>query len=135
MKFFVMLIAISAILMSCSTEPKDIIVTPFEREVTDPLSSFQAIENAMGAYEQDFGTEIRSINELLDMHYLTLDEDVWSDWMFFLFRRDPITHLYATSGISNPLGPGYVMEYDLQTDQIRDLGITEDDSLEVLAAL
>jgi len=67
------------------------------------------ILGALRMYNQDYDEDPWSVAELIELHYLVLDEDIEREWSFTFIGRNPICQIEAVSTSIFHYGTGHVV--------------------------
>ncbi len=74
-----------------------------------------ATDRAIDRFVTDHGDSPTSVEELLELSYLLIDEQLGREWSFSLIGSDPVTQIEAVSTAEYPHGAGHVILLDKQT--------------------
>lgn len=103
-------------------------------EVIQPVAAearaaIRQIYNATGCYFQDYGEEPETIEELQDLGYLELDEEILRQWNFLWEERNPIWYIVGLSTDRMPGGAGHFVILNLETGRFGGYGGIESATL------
>ncbi len=93
---------------------------------SDAQASIGAIYNAKKMYIQDYGDEPKSVEELVELGYLALDQETSQQWVFSFVGQNPITAIEAVSTGKMRGGAGHVILFDIQTGRFMGYGLPSD---------
>jgi len=97
-------------------------------EASAASETIGAIYNAVKMYRQDLGEDPSSVEELLDLHYLEIDEEIQRQWNFTLIGSNPITQIEAVSTFDMPGGRGHQIIFDVETGRFSGYGMSDDEA-------
>ena len=104
----------------------------FEARIEAVHDFILATKRAIDRYVTDNGDSPHSVEELLGLHYLILDDELDRNWTFSLIGNDPVTQIEGVSTAEFPQGAGHVVLFDAGTNQFDGHGFIEaagDDNL------
>ena len=96
---------------------------------SDAQSTIGALYNSVKMYRQDFGEDPTSVEELLELEYLEIDEGTLRQWSFTLIGANPVTQIEAVSTAEMKGGAGHVVLYDVETAKFTGYGLPTGDEL------
>jgi len=96
---------------------------------SDAQSTIGALYNSVKMYRQDFGEDPTSVEELLELEYLEIDEGTLRQWSFTLIGANPVTQIEAVSTAEMKGGAGHVVLYDVETAKFTGYGLPTGDEI------
>ena len=78
---------------------------------------------AVQIYHNDFGYDPESVEQLLEMEYLGIEQTVLEQWSFYLIGANPVMQIEAISTAQMPGGAGHTILFDIWTNQFVGYGL------------
>ncbi len=121
----ILIVVIIAAILAAVTIPMYIQYTE-SAKASDAQAAITSIYNSAKMYRQDYTEDPTSINELEELSYLELDENIKKQWNFRLIGRNPLTGIRAISTALMRGGAGEEVKYDVRSGEFTGYGFPSD---------
>ena len=91
-------------------------------QAADARACIGAIYNSVRFYQQDFGYDPSSVEELVEKDYLAFDDTSAKQWKFSFIGSNPIVMIEAVSTSEMSGGAGHIILFDTQSGKFHGYG-------------